>query len=172
MRIVTYSLAILFALSLAACANSAANRQVATDKASTDNTPTMKPDNSTTTWEVLEQGDQCAVTSASQAIIKSAAELDKVWATTFEGYIPAPAKPKVDFGQAYVIAAFYGEKNSGGHAVDIASVSAQTITIKHTKPGEGCMSASVITYPYIFAAVPHSVGSAEFKVVEEAVPCE
>ena len=63
-----------------------------------------------------------------------------------------------DFKKKNVLVLFQGQKNSGGYAIDIASVSNNdnTIVVKKSEigPKKGEIATTVITTPYCIALIP------------------
>ncbi len=70
------------------------------------------------------------------------------------------AMPAIDFDSQYVIGVFAGEKPSGGHTIDVASItdasSIRTVSMALTRPGEGCMVSQALTSPFQLIMVPVS----------------
>ncbi|QQS30480.1 MAG: protease complex subunit PrcB family protein [Sphingobacteriales bacterium] len=124
----------------------------------------------------ITAGNQCAIKSASQKLIKNKEEWETVWNEAFNGRIPLPEKPEIDFGKYWVIAAFAGEVSTGGHTLKIGPVEPQNdatnITVKHLKPGSNCITSAAIEYPYQFESVlQFKPENAVFNSATEEVPC-
>lgn len=66
-----------------------------------------------------------------------------------------PPSTNVDFSKSAVVAAFAGEKNTGGWAVAIRSVQKKFV-VDLLAPQKGSMTAQVITTPFQIVAVPVS----------------
>ena len=133
--------------------------------------------NSIQKWEVLASGMQCDITSPKQVLIKNQADFNKLWQETFSRTGIESVKPVVDFTSKWVLAAYIGKGNSGGHSIGIKEINGADNTIiiilKHLKPGSGCATAAVIAHPYTFVSVEHFlVDKTEFKVVQEEYKCE
>lgn len=126
------------------------------------------------TWQVVAKGNQSSIQEARNVIIKSQAEFDKLWKEAFEGVHMTDGKPTINFNEKWVVAAFLGMVNTGGHELDIKDIAADgTITLKHIKPGTGCMSSMAIEFPYVIATVNHlSSAKQGFKTVTEEKKCE
>jgi len=131
----------------------------------------------TQSWQVVAKGNQCAIQESRQVLIKSEADFDKLWKETFNGvYMPDP-KPAIDFSKKWVVAAFLGTVNTGGHSIEIKEIKQEgttaTVTLKHTKPGAGCMSSMAIEFPFVMATVNQlSSDKTEFKIIVEEKKCE
>lgn len=85
------------------------------------------------------------------------AQWERLWAKHTSNEDPAPAAPSVDFTSKFVAAAFMGRQHSGGHAIDVVDVPfvdgkfhAGYATVR---PGQDCMTAQAITYPFDIVAV-------------------
>lgn len=65
---------------------------------------------------------------------------------------------KVDFKKKNILVLYQGQKNSGGYAIDIESVSNNdnTIVVKKSEigPKKGEMATTVMTAPYCVALIP------------------
>ncbi|HEX5774766.1 MAG TPA: protease complex subunit PrcB family protein [Candidatus Paceibacterota bacterium] len=83
--------------------------------------------------------------------------------------------PEVDFSKEYVIAAFSGERPSGGHAVAVEKVvdadGVRTVHAALTAPGDGCVVTDAITSPFVFITVPESVNALEAVDATRIEPC-
>lgn len=128
-------------------------------------------------WNVLIEGKNSALHEPKNVLIKSREEFEALWAQTHEGIDYGPQIPPVDFTKKWVIASFLGAVKTGGHAIEIQSIepgkSSALITLIHKKPGVNCITAQVIQFPYIVAAVDQfSSGKAEFNIITVDAPCK
>jgi len=140
------------------------------------NVDAQNPKNSRA-WEILLQEKHCGIYEPKNMVIKSQKEFDALWEKSQKGIDFHPNKPKVDFEKKWVIACFLGMVNTGGHSLEIQSIQAgpaiTLITILHKRPGPGCVTAQVIEFPYVMAAVDHFVPEkVEFKTITKDTPCE
>lgn len=127
-------------------------------------------------WSVLQSGTQCAIEEARQVLIKTEQDYANLWTEAFEGIDMAPERPAVDFTQKWVVAAFLGTLNKGGHEVNIQAISqtdnAAVITLLHTEPGANCMSTMAIEFPYLFAGIEQfPAGEVAFRTEVEKKDC-
>lgn len=64
----------------------------------------------------------------------------------------------VDFAKNNVVALFLGEKNTGGHGIEIESLRTENdttfIKVKKIKPEPGSMVTQAFTNPYYLAVIP------------------
>src|SRR5512138_1653690 len=117
---------------------------------------TVKPEaGSTMKWTKLESGTQSKMNDRSVLLISNKAKFDELWKIAFANN-SAPQKPNVDFTENSVVALFLGEVTSGGHSIELLSIRPLAggefdISVRHTKPGAGCVTTSVIEYPYFLA---------------------
>lgn len=128
-------------------------------------------------WQMLASGSQCNVSEAGQFLVKTDEEFSKLWKDAFEGIDMAPEMPSVNFREHWVVAAFAGMTRSGGHDLQLVSLSKEgegtLVVFEHLKPGAGCVTASVIEFPFFIASVsPLASEDVRFQVLEKAVACE
>jgi hypothetical protein len=136
----------------------------------------QKPTNSPA-WQILVKEKNCAINEPRNLVIKSQNEFDALWKESQNGIDFGPAKPKVDFSKQWAVACFLGMVKTGGHSLSIQSIKTESgaiiITLVHKRPGPGCVTAQVIEYPYLIAAVdPFVPDKAEFKIITQNIPCE
>jgi hypothetical protein len=85
-------------------------------------------------------------------------------------------RPAVAFDRHAVVAAFMGEKPTGGYAVVIERAVRRgdvlEVELALYEPGPGCMTTQAITQPFVFAAVPAGPTDARFTTRRIAEPCE
>ena len=127
-------------------------------------------------WSKLVSGQQSSLEKSYMAIITTQVKFDNLWTTSFSNDL-APQKPKVDFTKNSVVALFLGEVTSGGHSIELSSIktsaSGYDIGVVHTKPGRGCMSITVMEYPYFLALTDKlSSDKANFKTTIKESKCE
>lgn len=83
------------------------------------------------------------------------------------GSLDAP--PTVDFGQQTVLAAFAGEKPTGGYSTVITSVTLldKTLTVRYkvNAPAPGTPVTQIITYPAHIVSIPLSQAKGDFTQV-------
>jgi len=110
-------------------------------------------------FTVLSEGTNAAgVAERKNFAVYSQEDFERLWTMTFGP--DTSAMPSVNFDSYYVIGVFAGEKASGGHTIDVASVtdanSLRTVAISLTRPGEGCVVTQALTRPFQLIMVPVS----------------
>src|SRR5712691_7781134 len=104
-----------------------------------------------TDLKILAQGIQSRIQRAFVAVVRDAqtyGELRKA----------EPQLPKLDeefFESNVAVAAFLGERNTGGYSVEITRES-DRILVTEKKPGKSAMVAQMITSPFELVSVPAS----------------
>ena len=92
-------------------------------------------------------------------VFRTHEEMQKAW--TADGG-KAEEMPKVDWDKEMVLAAFMGEKKTGGYRIEISKVAVDAPTnlakmavlVRKTAPGKGDMVTEALTYPTHLAVVP------------------
>ena len=71
--------------------------------------------------------------------------------------------PEVDFRRHVLVAAFLGQRMTGGYAVQISGVKETRrrlhLEFAEIRPGPGCLVSQELTHPYLLVAVPRSMKS-------------
>jgi len=111
----------------------------------------------------------------ARIVVRSAAALADVWARLYAGVPQPPPLPAVDFAREMVLVAALGARPSGGHGVAIARAALDggvlRVEVVETRPGAGCMTTQVITYPVAAARVALHDGAVEFVDRVETNDC-
>ena len=105
--------------------------------------------------KVLAEGFHSSITNPFIAVVRGS-EIYKELRKLDENL------PKLDvdfFETSVVVAAFLGERNTGGYAVEIAEEVSGQIHVAEKKPGKGAMVTEVITTPFKIVAVETSPNS-------------
>ncbi len=119
----------------------------------------------------LRKGATCAVTKPKRLAAKDSAAYLLLWNSLFGGGPkdgrPMPP-PEVDFKKEMVLAAFMGEQNSGGYAVEIKDAVEEkgklVVTVVERSPGPGSIVTQAITNPFHLVAVKRSDLPVQWKV--------
>lgn len=121
--------------------------------------------------ETLTQGDQTSQETQKMVTINSMSE--------WESEIPADIRDEagtIDFQNQTVLAAFAGQKSTGGHTVQIENIKKQSsevvANVKMTEPGEGCSATTVITYPYHIVTAEKITSPVSFETATQTVDCQ
>lgn len=123
----------------------------------------------------LERGSQANADERSFELVMERDRLEDVWRRI------GAAPPTIDLTRNAVIAAFLGQRSSGGHSVAVTRVElhgdAVHVWVRVREPGPGCMTTQALTSPYHvvsipLAAVPGASFSAEFHQETKRVNCQ
>lgn len=100
-------------------------------------------------------------------LIQSQAQLDQLWSSYILGNFinPNPA-PQIDFGSKFVLAAFAGQKSTGGYSIDITGLNTNAqsgtsdIAVYATLvgPTPGTIVTQALTSPYHVVEVKRQAG--------------
>ena len=114
------------------------------------------------------------ITSRKNYRIHTPAELQELWRMVYG--VDAPSAPPVDFTEDEVIAVFDGTHSSGGFGISIVEVRDSGLTrvvrIRHSEPGEGCITTQAIASPFEIVILPKSNSSIAREDVIETVCCQ
>jgi hypothetical protein len=129
------------------------------------------------TWEVLDQGAYGGVERSENKLITDEAAWAGLWEEVGKNRFPAPERPSVDFAQKYVVACFMGMRTSGGHGIEIQSMSLEgsslQVKVMQESPGRNCMVTDAITHPYIIVTVnKENISEASFEVENRTRNCD
>jgi len=86
-----------------------------------------------------------------------------------------PTSVSADFDSTMVIAAFAGEKTTGGHDIEITSMTEQqgmvTVEVVETSPAAGCAVTQTITTPYHIVIVRQPHADVRFHTTNRVQEC-
>ncbi len=124
---------------------------------------------------MLDQGDSSGINSQRFEVIRDAASLDALWREHTAVMDPPPALPQIDFEHDMVIAAFMGQRGTGGYTVQISKLnpegSALSAQITFTRPGADCLVTQAITQPYHIVVTPRQEHVISFQVATITHDC-
>jgi hypothetical protein len=107
----------------------------------------------TSNFEVLKQEGYGGMEAASNQVIKSQSELNRLYKE-----LSIEQVPQVDFKAKNVVALFMGQKSTGGFSIGIdrVTVKGETADVKIIQkfPGEKAMVTMALTTPYCIAVIP------------------
>ena len=90
----------------------------------------------------------CGIKTKRYSAINTQAELETLWRSAF----PGVQIPEIDFTKQTVLAAFLGEKPSGGYEVTITGVKTEAdkavVSVTEKQPPAGAAAAAVMTQPF------------------------
>jgi hypothetical protein len=107
---------------------------------------------------VIEAGSNAMTDTRKNVAARDEASLARLWQMA---HGDGSAPPAIDFDTEYVIGVFAGQKSSGGHTIEVQSVSdlgdTRTLTVAITSPGPTCIVTQAFTSPYQLIRVPVSM---------------
>jgi hypothetical protein len=114
-------------------------------------------------------------TAPARLVVRSEAEWREVWARIYQGRMPQPALPAVDFAREAVLVAALGERSSGGHGIVVDSVydtgAELQAVVRRTSPGAGCVVTGALTQPVDAVRIPATTKSVKFVDRDEVRDC-
>lgn len=127
-------------------------------------------------FEVVEEGAYGTFQEAGYKLITDQDAFSSLWQELHAHTLPVPPLPEIDLSDQAVVCVYMGTQNSGGFSIRITSVSVHQniayISVVTTSPGEGCMTTSALTSPYVMATIPSgSFANHELVVQKETSSC-
>lgn len=114
--------------------------------------------------KVLAEGSQSAITNPFVAVVRDA--------ETYAALVKLDGNlPKLDeefFQSNAVIAAFLGERNTGGYSVEINREGAGGFRVSEKKPGKDMMVTQMITSPFKVVAIDGGASSPVWLALDDA----
>ncbi len=102
--------------------------------------------------ETLERGSTAGYSEPRCLVVRSAEQLETMWRKLHRSRSPLPSMPELPFESGVVLAAFMGQKPTGGYAITIESArlrGAEVIVELNRKvPGPGDIVTQALTAPY------------------------
>ena len=102
----------------------------------------------------IEKGDQSNIESAKQVLVRTEAELRKLW----QEHAPDRPMPTVEFSREMVVGVFMGSRPNAGFSTAIVSATAANgalmVRYSENKPVSGAVTAQILTFPYHLVAIP------------------
>lgn len=130
-------------------------RQPANSKTATPSPPNEKEQSKLGELKVLAEGSQSAIKNSFVAVVRDAETYAAL--LKLDGNLP---KLGEEFFQSNaVIAAFLGERNTGGYSVEINREGVGGIHVSERKPGKDMMVTQMITAPFKIAALESTSNS-------------
>jgi len=112
----------------------------------------------------IDRGFQSGIEAPRQVAVTSADAFAVLWRE--HSMKPAPA---VDFSREAVVAVFLGVRQTAGFSVDIVSVTSgptgTLVTYRERTPSSNAVTAQVLTFPYVVAAVQDLTPPVRFESV-------
>jgi hypothetical protein len=114
-------------------------------------------------FTTLSRGQQSGIEQPREVVVRDEAALKALW----QAHAPGDAPPRVDFRTSMVVGIFTGQHSTAGHAVEIVALEraadAVVVVYRREAPGEGDVSAQVITFPHHIVRVPRHEGPVRFR---------
>jgi len=127
----------------------------------------------TAIFRVLEQGSHSGVDSQRFDTIRDKTALRSLWQT--HGKSASPPLPEVDFSKEMVIAAFAGQKNTGGYQLNLTGLDRRRghidISLSLTQPGPDCIVTQALTQPYVIVRIARSKQPVNFRLATKTFSC-
>lgn len=128
-------------------------------------------------FETIEQGDQSGI-QGDEAVLEVARtqeEWQDLWSRHRAGRQPVTEPPAVDFAERMVVAVIDGQQPTGGHTFYVTGIEVVgerlVVRVERSVPGEGCVVASVLTWPFHVVETAKSDLEAGFDVTETVFEC-
>mgnify|MGYP002712488633 CR=1 FL=1 len=145
-----------------------------TSKESVNNSTSKQT--STIEFTIVKEGENSGFTEFGKYFIEKAEGMPVIWDSIYKNYLKKDPIPEIDFEKNEVYLVAMGEQNSGGYSIKVESVKETkkeiVVTVVSLKPGKGCMTTSVMTYPYQLFLIPKQSKSVRFNWVDKVIDCE
>lgn len=109
-------------------------------------------------------------------VINDQETYNEIWGKAFANFSNQQKPTEIDFENKMVILVASGMQRSGGFSIKVNSVedikNAIIVNVENSKPGESCMTTSVITFPYELIELKKSTKPVTFKAIEKVQECE
>jgi hypothetical protein len=131
-------------------------------------------------FRILKVGPMMGLTTFTTTVARTGTEYYAEWAKRYPppppgSKAPVMVPPNVDFTKEMVVIIDLGTRPSGGYTMDIRNVTALgtglLVEWVEKKPGANCVVPSVITQPFIMAAVSRRDGAVSFKGSVQTISC-
>ncbi len=132
-------------------------------------------------FKTIAKGEYSGYIEKANLVINDEKTFSEIWNGVNKITTPLPAEPKIDFSNETVIAVFLGEKNTGGHSIEIKKIVVEfsecpektlckgvvtyIVHYKEIAPKQGSLVTQALTQPYHIVKT-QNLGKAEFKKVE------
>jgi hypothetical protein len=116
-----------------------------------------KPVESPVEFTVVLEGRHSLIDTAAVMLIDNAEDWTNIWHLAQGQIEPMPPVAEIDFQHDMILAAFMGQKNSGGYRIEIAEITLidKILTVKiNNYSADGGMMLTVLTSPYQIVSIP------------------
>lgn len=122
------------------------------------------------------KGTNSSIKGKRLLVIRNANEFSEFWADHSATQAPIPPEPDVDFETSMVIAAFAGERETGGYSITIEDIRENNefmiVEVEIETPGDNCAVAQALTQPHHVVVLDDSDKPVQFsETTVEAPAC-
>lgn len=122
------------------------------------------------------KGNTSGVRNAQLLVIRDINAFTDLWLAHAAGISPQPAQPEVTFGERMVIAAFAGERSTGGYTITVEEVRENNefiaVEIEVRTPGRNCEVSQNVTRPHHMVVLDDSDKPVNFnQTTVRSDPC-
>jgi len=126
-------------------------------------------------FTLIKEGTNSGFITKKEQVITNPTDFENEWNIALANYLERNPVPNFDFNNNQIILITMGEQTSGGHTIrtDSVTFTESTITLNATasKPGNDCMTTSVMTQPFQIINIPKSNKKIEFNITEHTYNC-
>lgn len=122
------------------------------------------------------KGTNSSINGKRLLVIRDADEFSEFWSDHTATMAPIPAEPDVDFETAMVIAAFAGERETGGYSITIEEIRENSefmiVEVEIETPGDNCTTTQALTQAHHVVVLDDSDKPVQFsETTVEAPAC-
>lgn len=121
---------------------------------------------------VLEQGTHSGIAAQRFATVRDQPALRALWREHGKGAAPPP---EVDFDKERVVAAFAGQKSTGGYQLNFVGLGQGKkrveVGLSLTQPAPDCLVAQTPTQPYVILKIPRTSKTVGFQLALKTFSC-
>lgn len=122
------------------------------------------------------QGTNSSIRSKRLLVIRDADEFSEFWTEHTATQAPVPAEPDVNFETSMIIAAFAGERETGGYSITIDDIRENDefmiVEVEIETPGDNCATTQALTQPHHVVVLDDSDKPVQFsETTVEAPAC-
>ncbi|HKZ94207.1 MAG TPA: protease complex subunit PrcB family protein [Candidatus Bathyarchaeia archaeon] len=126
-------------------------------------------------FATIDRGSHSGQINPAYFVIQDTETWIEVWNQHAQFMLDPPPPPSIDFSKHTVIAAFMGEVNTGGYAVNVYDLidtgSSIVAKIEKTRPGPTCIVTQALTQPYHIVQIAKTDKPIFFDVVTKTIEC-
>lgn len=122
------------------------------------------------------EGTNSSIQGKRLLVIRDADEFSEFWADHSATLAPIPVEPDVDFETSMIIAAYAGERETGGYTITIEDIRENDefmiVEIEIETPGDNCATTQALTQPHHVVVLDDSDKPVQFsETTVEAQAC-